>query len=93
MTTAALKTGAPVRLGVAALAAVVSLIVGLPVIALVSLAGADGSSAAAGAPMTDAAALDAWMRDVVPDSPLVGLGSVFVAGGGADLNKLLAQGD
>lgn len=93
MTTAALKTGAPVRLGLAGLAAVVSLIVGLPVIALVGLAGADSGSATAGAAMTDAAALDAWMREEVPDSPLVGLGSVFVAEGvrnGLDPRALVA---
>ncbi len=93
MTTTAIKAGVPIRLGLAALAAVVSMIVGLPVIVLVGLAGAGDSAVPAAGAMTDAAALDAWMSNEVPGSPLVGLGAVFVAEGirnGLDPRALVA---
>jgi hypothetical protein len=80
----------PLAIAGVGLAALVSLAVGLPVIALVGLAGAGGSATASPA---DAAALDAWMAERVPGSPLVGLGSVFVAEGernGIDPRALVA---
>lgn len=70
--------GRPIAVAGAGLAALLTLAVGLPAVALIGLSGAGGPAAATGA---DAAALDAWMAEKVPGSPLVGLGSVFVAEG------------
>jgi hypothetical protein len=74
---AAPRLGGPLLAGAAALAGVCALIVGLPLVALLGVGGAGG---AATSPI-DAAALDEWMAEKVPGSPLVGLGSVFVAEG------------
>jgi hypothetical protein len=68
--------GHPLRWGAAALAGVFTLIVGLPVLALLGLARPAGGGAVASP--VDAAALDGWMAEKVPASPLVGLGAVFV---------------
>ncbi len=81
------------RLGIAALAGVVTLIVALPLLALLALAGGWSSAAWAATSPVDAAALDEWMADEVPDSPLIGLGSAFVAEGlrnGIDPRALVA---
>jgi hypothetical protein len=69
--------GRPVALAGAGLAAVMTLIVGLPVLALLGWSASAGSAASP----IDGAALDDWMAEKVPASPLVGLGSVFVAEG------------
>ena len=70
--------GRPVVVASAGLAALLTLAVGLPVVALL---GWSASGGAATASPLDAAALDEWMADKVPGSPLVGLGAVFVAEG------------
>jgi hypothetical protein len=77
VSTAAPSIGGPLRLGAAALAGVCALIVGLPLIALLGI----GRPGGAGASPVDAAALDEWMVEKVPGSPLVGLGAVFVEEG------------
>jgi hypothetical protein len=82
--------GRPLAVAAAGMAAVLSLVVGLPVIAVLSLAGSGGASTAAPA---DAGTLDDWMADQVPSSPLVGLGAVFVREGernGVDARALVA---
>ena len=82
----------PVAAGAAAIAGVVALIVGLPLVALLSLGGGTGSAAMIGSPV-DPKALDEWMAEGVPGSPLVGLGYVFVAEGvrnGLDPRALVA---
>lgn len=81
------------RLGLGALAAVTALIVALPLLVVVMLAGAWGRKAQIAGSPVDAAALDRWMADRVPVSPLVGLGAVFVAEGvrnGIDPRALVA---
>ncbi|WP_217913791.1 M23 family metallopeptidase [Miltoncostaea marina] len=81
------------RWGLAVLAGVVALIVLLPLLALVVLAGGWTDSARAAASPVDGAALDEWMADEVPGSPLVGMGHVFVAEGvrnGLDPRALVA---
>ena len=80
----------PLAVAGAGVAALLSLAVGLPVIALLGLSGPAGS---AGASTADAATLDAWMAEQVPGSPLVGLGAVFVREGernGIDPRALVA---
>ncbi|MGD9531546.1 MAG: hypothetical protein AB7V44_32790, partial [Pseudonocardia sp.] len=65
----------------------------LPLLALLALAGGWSSSARAATSPVDAAALDDWMADEVPGSPLVGLGPVFVTEGvrnGIDPRALVA---
>lgn len=82
-----------VRSGLAALAAVVALILSLPLLALIALAGGWTEPARATGSPVDAAALDEWMERAVSDSPLVGLGHVFVAEGvrqGLDPRALVA---
>lgn len=72
------------------IAALLSLAIGLPVIALLGLSGAGTSG---GASTADAGALDAWMAEQVPGSPLIGLGEVFVREGernGIDPRALVA---
>jgi hypothetical protein len=81
------------RLGIAALAGVMTLIVALPLLVLLALAGGWSSSARAATSPVDAAALDEWMADEVPGSPLVGLAPVFVTEGvrnGIDPRVLVA---
>ena len=68
----------PLTVAGVGVAALVSLAVGLPVIALIGLVGAGGS---AGTSVVDAGTLDVWMAEQVPGSPLVGLGGVFVREG------------
>jgi murein DD-endopeptidase MepM/ murein hydrolase activator NlpD len=82
----------PIAVGAVALAGVIALIVGIPLIALLSLSSGTGNDATARSPV-DAKALDAWMAKQVPDSPLIGLGYVFVAEGthnGLDPRALVA---
>ncbi|MGE4178076.1 MAG: M23 family metallopeptidase [Thermoleophilia bacterium] len=93
MSTAAAPGLPLLRVGIAALAGVVALIVALPLLVLVALAGGWSSSARAASSPVDAAALDEWMADEVPGSPLIGLGAVFVAEGvrnGIDPRALVA---
>lgn len=93
MSTAVAQRLPLLRLGVAALAGVMTLIVALPLLALLAFAGGWSSSARAATSPVDAAALDDWMADEVPGSPLVGLGPVFVAEGvrnGIDPRALVA---
>jgi hypothetical protein len=70
--------GRPAAAAAAGLAALMTLIVGVPVVALMGWSASPGSATAS---PVDAAALDDWMAEKVPGSPLVGLGSVFVAEG------------
>ena len=80
----------PLAIAGAGMAGLLTLVVGLPVVALIGLSGAGG--AATGSPV-DATALDRWMARQVPGSPLVGLGEVFVAEGlanGIDPRALVA---
>ncbi|MGE3795271.1 MAG: hypothetical protein AB7I38_15260 [Dehalococcoidia bacterium] len=82
--------GRPAAVAGAGLAALLTLAVGLPVIALLGLAGSGGPASAGRA---DAGSLDAWMAERVPSSPLVGLGAVFVREGernGIDPRALVA---
>jgi hypothetical protein len=82
--------GRPVAVAGAGLAALLSLAIGLPVIALLGVAGSGGG---AGAAPADAGSLDRWMAEQVPTSPLVGLGAVFVREGernGIDPRALVA---
>jgi hypothetical protein len=82
--------GRPVAVAGAGLAALLTLAVGLPVVALLGVAGHSGSATASPA---DAGALDEWMAERVPGSPLVGLGAVFVREGernGVDPRALVA---
>ena len=94
MSTAAAPRGLPaLGLGLAALAGVVTLIVSLPLLALMALAGGWTESARADSSPVNAAALDEWMAHEVPHSPLVGLGRVFVVEGvrnGIDPRALVA---
>jgi murein DD-endopeptidase MepM/ murein hydrolase activator NlpD len=94
VSTAAAPRALPLfRWGLAALAGVVALIVSLPLLALLAAAGGWTSSARAASSPVNAAALDEWMADEVPGSPLVGLGRVFVAEGvrnGIDPRALVA---
>jgi hypothetical protein len=55
-----------------------ALVVGLPVVALLGWSASESSATAS---PVDAAALDDWMAEKVPGSPLVGLGSLFAAEG------------
>ncbi len=90
MTAAGNSLSRPIALAGAALAALVALAVGLPVIALLGVASPDG---APGATRADAGSLDRWMAEQVPDSPLIGLGVVFVREGernGIDPRALVA---
>ena len=90
MSAAGHSLGRPVAIAGAGLAALLSLVVGLPVIALVAMSGSGGGGSARPA---DAGALDAWMAERVPGSPLVGLGATFVAEGehnGVDPRALVA---
>jgi len=80
----------PLAIAGAGVAALLSLAVGLPVIALLGLAGPAGS---AGTSAAEPATLDAWMAKQVPSSPLIGLGEVFVREGernGIDPRALVA---
>jgi hypothetical protein len=80
----------PIALAGAGLAALMSLAIGLPVIALLGVASSGGAS---GATRADADSLDRWMAEQVPGSPLVGLGAVFVREGernGIDPRALVA---
>ncbi|WP_217922745.1 glucosaminidase domain-containing protein [Miltoncostaea oceani] len=80
----------PLAIAGAGVTALLSLVVGLPVIALLGLSGPGGST---GASTADAATLDAWMAQQVPGSPLVGLGAIFVSEGernGIDPRALVA---
>ena len=70
--------GRPAAIAGAGVAALLTLVVGLPVVALLGFAGSGGGG---GARPVDAGALDRWMAERVPDSPLVGLGPVFVREG------------
>jgi len=81
------------RWGVAGLAAVMTLIVSLPLLALLALAGGWTGAARGASSPVNAAALDDWMAEEVPGAPLVGLGHVFVAEGvrnGLDPRALVA---
>lgn len=69
------------RIALGALVSVGGLILALPLLALVALAAGGAGPARAAASPVDAAALDEWMADAVPGSPLIGLGRVFVAEG------------
>jgi hypothetical protein len=83
----------PLAWGAAALAAVIALIFSLPLVVLLAFAGGWGGSAQAARSPVDAQALDEWMADQVPGSPLLGLGQVFVAEGvrnGIDPRALVA---
>ena len=80
----------PLAIAGVGVAALLSLAVGLPVIALLGLSGPNGSP---GASTADGATLDAWMAEQIPGSPLVGLGAVFVRegeGNGIDPRALVA---
>ncbi len=80
----------PLAVAGAGVAALLTLVVGLPVITLLGLPGPPGS---AGASTADAGTLDAWMAKQVPGSPLVGFGAVFVREGernGIDPRALVA---
>jgi len=71
-------------------AALLSFAIGLPVVALVGLSGPGGPASASS---VDAGALDSWMAQQVPGSPLIGLGAVFVREGarnGIDPRALVA---
>lgn len=77
MSVAGQSLSRPAAIAGAGIAALLSLAVGLPVIALLGI----GSPGGATASPVEAAALDQWMAEKVPGSPLVGLGSVFVEEG------------
>lgn len=82
--------GRPAAIAGAGLAALMALAVALPVVALMGAAGGRPGDSASPA---DASALDAWMADQVPASPLIGLGAVFVRAGernGIDPRALVA---
>ena len=80
----------PLAIAGAGVAALLSLAIGLPVIAVLGLSG-PATSAATSA--VDAATLDAWMAKQVPSSPLIGFGAIFVREGernGVDPRALVA---
>jgi hypothetical protein len=82
--------GRPVAIAGAGVAALLSLVVGLPVIVLLGVGGSGGGGDVGS---TTAAALDDWMAEEVPGSPLIGLGAVLMREGernGIDPRALVA---
>ncbi len=90
MSAAGKSLSRPIALAGAGLAALMTLAIGLPVIALLGVASSGGAS---GATRADADSLDRWMAAQAPGSPLVGLGAIFVREGernGIDPRALVA---
>jgi hypothetical protein len=80
----------PLAIAGAGVAALLSLAIGLPVIAVLGLS---GPATPAATSAVDAATLDAWMAKQVPSSPLIGFGAIFVREGernGVDPRALVA---